>query len=639
MINQLMLEAVMYSMRHGILYHNEEPVICMGQTYSGSYHEKKVPVPPGGDTIGEMKKDLRRIKEAGFNLVRTAALGNIDWNGGDVKASFPTRDIFCTESDDLDMAVMMRLQGYSMNLRNFEDATMVDHNGVPMFFYAGWFLRNCMNHPGIIEDNNLGTTAAAAHFKNFKNVVAFQIYNEPAYPTKGFYDYHPHSVSAYRWWLVKKGYATEAEAAKIEPPCARPDAGADPVPWIRFRTFCMERMSDFLVQMGERAREGHSVPELATDQMPCPVMPGSAIRGEDYYDLAKGMDFIGITHYIPCRGPSYHTACLALDAAESAAAVYGKHAWLLEYNARTNMPPEEWDRETYAALGRGYKGIIYYQWRADYPYPDGPEPDEFGMLFNDGRKAPCYDAGVALVGLVNKLSAWLVRAEKERDGVAILYSHYANAYFDAIDNGSIEETADAHDRYSLAMRHCYHALNALGVVTDFVRAEDLKTGKYPVKVLIIPILQGLSEEERSRVEEFIKTGGKVFCYEDAETAFLPYDKSAPVMHGILREQYDVNGLLSVLNYTPHVQVTGAPSCDARLLTGVKDGKAFGIICLANYDTLERAVEGAVLRMKKSGYKKATAFASGFGDGKPLVIDGSEIQLPRITTGAFVLLEE
>ena len=63
-----------YTIRKGVLYHDGRAQIALGQSYYPSYHPQKVPVPPTGDRLGEMAKDLRAMREAGFNVVRMAAL-------------------------------------------------------------------------------------------------------------------------------------------------------------------------------------------------------------------------------------------------------------------------------------------------------------------------------------------------------------------------------------------------------------------------------------------------------------------------------------------------------------------------------------------------------------------------------------
>lgn len=216
---------------------------------------------------------------------------------------------------------------------------------------------------------------------------------------------------------------------------------------------------------------------------------------------------------------------MTLDACESAAACFGRKAWLIEYNARTDMPPQEWPRETYAALGRGFKGIFYYQWRADLPYPDGPEPEQFGMLYSDGRKASCYDIGVRMNRLVNRLSEPLAEAEKVRSGVALLYSDAANAFSDARDNRDALDTAQCAERSILALRRCYTLLNQQGLTVDFLRPAELAANPLGTRVLLLPFRQGLPEEELEQVEAFQAAGGRVYEYLDEGLGFRPMPAS------------------------------------------------------------------------------------------------------------------
>lgn len=623
----------MYEMKNGVLYHNGKAEFCLGQSYYPSYHEQKVPVLKDGDRLGEMKKDLKAMRKAGFNLVRMAALGDIDYNGGDVKVRFDLPDAFLSGLEEQDMAGMIRLQGYSMNLRGFKDASMIDEKGEEMPFRWSWFVRNCLNHDGIYEDNTVGTIASARHFKDFASLVSFQIYNEPAYPSDGFYDYHPATIKKFKEWLDDKG------VKEFEPPRARPKAGEDTSEWVLWRTFQMERMTFYLCDMGRKAKEGYAKPENLTCHMACPVHPGASQRGEDYFETAKGMDVLGITAYTPCRGQSYHSACLQLDATESAAATFGKHAWLIEYNARTNMPPQEWLRETYAAIGRGFKGILYYQWRADYPFSDGPEPEGFGMLFNDGRKAPNFDTGVKMNGVVNGISEYLARADKVRSGVALLYSSTQNAYFDAIDNGEKTQVHTYGERNLLALMRCFSLLNKEGVVVDLTRACDLERNTLKTRVLVIPEVQGLSDAELDMIDAFMSQGGKVYRYEDREMGFIAYERDAkPVAHGIVVEQYDAHTLVEVERIAQPALILGADYADARLLKGTRKGKKYAVVSIANYDPLERPLKDTVLKVSGFKFNKAVAYATDLSKkGVTLAVDDGFVPLPRLSFGAFVVL--
>ena len=153
----------MYSMKNGILYENGRPVFCVGLSYYPSYHECKVPVPEDGDRVGEMKKDLRRMKEAGFNLVRAASIGDVRRVNGEVEIHTEFIERLLDEADRVDIASMMRLQGYSMNLSGYDDFYMINSRGEQMDKTRWYdFLQNSMYHPGILRDNDDGTRAYIA---------------------------------------------------------------------------------------------------------------------------------------------------------------------------------------------------------------------------------------------------------------------------------------------------------------------------------------------------------------------------------------------------------------------------------------------------------------------------------------------
>ena len=193
----------MYEIIKGILHRDGKPVFAIGQSYYPSFHHAKYPVPPEGDREGEMKKDLRAMAEMGFNHVRFAGLGTLRLENGAVISKTPFVDSMVREAGKNGLSVSVRLQGYVINLRGFKDVLMIDAEGKEQDV-SRWFdfIQTTLHHPGIIEDDAAATNALAAHFSEFPEVVAFQIYNEPHYPS-GLFDYHPLAIEAYRKELVK----------------------------------------------------------------------------------------------------------------------------------------------------------------------------------------------------------------------------------------------------------------------------------------------------------------------------------------------------------------------------------------------------------------------------------------------------
>ncbi len=655
----------MYQLKNGILYQDGKARMCLGLSYYPSYHPKKFPVRPEDDRIGELKKDIREMGEAGFNLVRFAALGELKRVGEGaegIEVSFPLIDECMKATEQADIAAQVRLQGYTLNVSGYTGEGMITPEGRELGMYE-CFLRASLNHEGIMHDNEDCTDASARYFAPYPTLVSYQIFNEPAYHHG--VDYNPHSIAAWRKWLVEKGLKTAQEAETLEPPRRRPQRTMDPQSgatgdnlddWKNWRLFHHERLSWYLNHMSEVARKANPNAENMTCLMNCPLTPDAMMLGEDYYRNAEGMEVLAITHYTPCFGESFYDATKSLDAVESAAAVYGKHAWLVEYNARTNMPGNEWDRETYAAVGAGFKGIMYYQWRADYPFPDGPEPDEFGILFNDRRKTAAYHHAVKMNRLINEqLSEKIALAEKYRAGVAVLFSEQANAQCDAME-GSNRTISDG-------MQHSYRLMRKAGVPVDFTRACDLAQNPLGVKLLIVPAgREYYPAEELKQLSDFRKQGGTVLQFNGGggfmqmqlddvalrlmelpnEQGGYTYDYFAVKsrgLHGYLREEITAEEALQRQGIAPTFQVEGAPRLDARVLTG----EHYHLVCLTNIDTQECSVPAGKVLSLDCGATEAQRITFFTPDEQCELTFSVEngrlnINLPEIKLGGYVLIE-
>lgn len=633
----------MYEVYNGILYKNGKPGLALGVSYYPSYHHQKVPVPENGDRVGEMWKDFQLMKDAGFNMVRMAALGTVERNGPEVGTDFPFIDAMLDRAEEIGLACMVRLQGYSMNLSGYKDALMLDEKGIEMPYYWGWFVRNCLNHPGILKDNEDGTMESARHFSKYPAAACFQIYNEPMYPDKGFYDYNPYSIKNYRDWLVENGYKSSAEASVTDPPRKRPERGENTQEWILWRQFGMERLNWFLYHIGNKAKEAAPNTPVLTCHITAPMLPGNATAGIDYYKTAEQMDILGITNYLPSNGPKYFLCSMVLDGAESAAATFGKHYWIIEYNGHTTIPAAEWERETYNAIGGAAKGILYYQWRADYPYEDGPEPEGFGLVFNDGRKTQKYDGAIRMNAMVNQYSRYFASSEKVRSGVAILFSNHGTMYFDAIDNGGPEDFEKNHERYPLHMRQIYTDFRKSGIAIDFTRACDLDKNPLSVKLLLLPSVEGLDKDELAAVDRFSSGGGAVLEYEPYSRGFNPYKAEDYYITNYLMP--DANAVVDKYELRRNIEVLGDASyLDAKLLKGCIGDQVYHIVALVNYDPLERII--------KSGSVKLTVSLEDIPDGTGALFVTPEnrsnlemnksgyrlvVSLPEITTGGFIFI--
>ncbi len=624
----------MMEIKNGILYTDKKPMIALGTHYYPSYHPQKVPVPENGNRLSEMKADLADMKKAGFRIVRTAALGDVFRDeAGNVHVDFSFTDAMLEECKNQGLSAFVRLQGYDVNLSGITDGGMIDQNGNDMPHFWGWFVRNCLNHPGILKDNEDATVASAAHFKGNDVVLGYQIYNEPGYPTEGFYDYNPHSIEAWRRWLAETGKCQKDIAGNAEPPRKRPAPGEDTFLWENWRLFHFIRMNEYLNHLAHKAKEGWEKPSTFTCHTTSPVQQGSTQRGEDFFRVAKEMDFLGMTHYLPCRGAQYFEATKVLDAAESAAAVFGKHAWLIEYDAHTSLSGRAWERETYAALGSGMKGIMYYQWRADYPYDDAPEPEGYGMVYNDKTPTKKFDRAIATNRMIENYGELLASMEKYRAGVALLYSENVNAHCDALDNGVATSVWAGRERSYLNASAIYGRLRRSQIPVDLIRASELEDNFIHCRLLILPATAGLSEEEIRQLQDFAIKGNTVAAYNEHLCGFQKQYTDA-------EELYTLEELLEELHICRPVD-TNAALLDVKLLEGEDKYALF----LINYSAKETPVEaGKKLFLKLADVRPDRWCRFVTPDGEQILTteqaeDGWMVTLPEITAGGMILVEK
>ena len=546
----------MHEIKGGILECDGKKVIAIGESYYPSFNPTKFPVMPDGDRIGEMKKDLRMMAEAGFNHVRFAALGEVSLDGdGELSVDTPFIDAMTEEAEKNGISVSIREQGFAVNLRGFEDVDMIDENGNPQENAWSDFIRTTMSHEGILEDNRTYARGLAEHYSAFPAVVGFQIFNEPHYPMKSetFYDYHPTQIVAYRKWLVEKGYMTEAEAESYRPPKKRGER--TPREWALWRLFSRDALTRFLDNASDGSKEGAPLPTF-TCFTQATISRYSAYAGLDLFANARSMDIVGYTTYRRAVGADYPVFCLETDMAQCAAELCGKESWCIELDSRTYIPSHIYNRNTYALLGAGAKGIVYYQWRGDCPVPGVPFPNSCGILNYDGTKTKNFDNAVNMNRFTSRVSDLLVSAKRLHEGVGILHSDYAAYYTDACENR--DETsfraAEHTSSYNAILCETYRQLLDAGYSVDVVNAEALAENRFGIKVLYVPKIFALSPEELEAVRAFRLAGGRVFenTYSASYTSAVGYKEFDEIarcyedsVYVIARTVFDVADLTGI----------------------------------------------------------------------------------------------
>ena len=618
----------MYELKNGVLYQDGKPIIAMGQSYYPSFHEAKYPAPPSGDRVGLMKKDIRLMREVGFQFLRVAAIGQVRLENDQVVVDTPFVDEMLKEAHQAGMATSVRLQGYVMNLRGYTDYLMRNQNDEPMRLDWSAFMQSSLYHAGILQDNKDATQALARHFQTIPGVLSYQIYNEPHYPYNGLFDYHPATLAAYQAWRRDRGLPPE------DPPRRRPTENESPEPWIQWRLFNMHAMSKFLNDSAAAAKEAAPDKETYTCITSAPINSGVMDAGINYFDNGEGMDQVGITSYLHQEGADYYNAALQYAMTESAAALNGKHAWDIEIDARTHMPARKGPEETYNLLGAGFKGIVYYEWRGDYADEKTPLPDNCGFIFNDGRKTEHYDRSVAMVRFVNRYSSLFAAAEKMRTGVAMLYSEYAIASADAF------KSPEGENEFILQMKQMYRELRRSQIPADFVCARHLKENVLGVKYLFIPCKRtSLSEEEQAQIDAFEAAGGQAYFLnpKSGMGGSVPYGWwrwNVERLNGTtseFRSRLELEDVLEQCGIVPPVHVSSR-----HLQAGLLRGENYTLAVFNNIDPAHRNVAGAAVTLQTPCSR--ARFVS-IDQDVTLPCENGVILLPEVVEGGVLILED
>lgn len=623
-----------YEMKNGLLYKDGVAQIAIGSSYYPSFHKAKFQVPPEGDRIGEMKKDLKLMQDYGFNFLRTAALGELELKeNGELAVHTDFIDRMAEECAKRDLACSVRLNGYVTNLSGNTNYAMINHRGEEMKKEWSTFLEFCLHHPGILKDNDTATKALAEHFSSFDSVVSYQIYNEPHYPANGRFDYHPCAIEAYRKYLVAHGILTEAAAKDYMPPHEKPIDKESIAEWIRWRIFSMYSMTAFLNHTSDVAKSGASQMETYTCFTSAEGLDRRVSNGVNYFD--DGMDVVGLTQYGSYAGSDFYTSMCVLDICACAAELKGKPAWMIEADARMKMPAWKMYAQSYAAIGAGFKGLCYYEWRGDYPYEGTPLPDNCGFFHYDGTKCFEFDEKMKLIPVLNRYSEALALAKRTHSGVAILNSDYASAYGDAVANTE----AGGRNIWLKETLATYAQLTRQKLQVDFVRAEHLKENKFGIKILFVPVLKFLPEEEIAAIEEFISAGGKVYHTEEIVSfntvnilGFRDYENPRkPLMTDDFDGALEMEDVVEANSLTPLVQ-TNNRNLFAKVLEGESDYYVTVINNSATHKQFENQRLDIALPMRKAFWITK--------DGEcELTIENGSVVVPEIDYSFMLRLEK
>ena len=483
------------------------------------------------------RKDIRAIKDLGFNTVRTW----IDWASGEPaegKYDFETLDVLMELAGEEGLKVVLQVYMDSAPQwvgRKYPDSLFVSSNGqaIQPESSPGY----CRDHPGVRAVDSAFYTALAERTRRHPAFLGWDLWSEPhvinwANPTwipNPEFCFCPNTVGRFRRWLQTKYGSIE----KLNTAWYRRFNGWDEVQPSRMSTILsytdyIDWKSFIVSKLGEDLRDRYdAVKKVAPTTIVTSHAAGVGLfasphhwEGQsDDWRMAREVDFYGTSFYpkhsaFVDRDVQWRAALL--DFTRSFGYDEGRDGfWVGELqggfgtiavNVSPTVTAEDVAVWTWTALSRGAKGINYYAW---YPMNSGYESGGFGLNHLDGSITERAQSAGAISRIVGRNQSLFLDARPPRAEVAVIYNplaHFVGGRQRAAAYGGPQGEVVGIERDSLLGPH--RALFSRNVPLDYVHINHVSPDKLrQYKLVIFPYPLMIPEQSVKVLTDYVREGG------------------------------------------------------------------------------------------------------------------------------------
>lgn len=486
----------------------------------------------------EVEEDLRKICDNGFNIIRSF----IWWEQVEPQRGireFRQHDILFEAADKTGLRVMETFGLYlPFWLQKLLLSKGIDDRSRRY---------PCFDRPEVAEPMEEFIRSAVERYQNAPALAIWNLWNEPTNrPCRC-----PATLIRFADWLKRKyptidalraAWLAEAQVFTTLCPESMEELTAEWIAdafefgsrgrispmeydWYSFtldNTAAQMKWLNDIVKSIDPLHETHANPDKA--------FFNSLHAGLDEWKIARVLDSISVSvhpshHFFDWKKPpesasmeDFHQRYLfCIDQVRSWA--QGKDAWIGELQAGTTCyhrhhytpSPEEILHTLYHAVGRGLRGVLFWEWQAWKS--SLMEVGEFSLRrAQDGAPTPRSEAAKAFAADIAAHAAVLAQARFPEPEIAIFCSKDTSKY------KIMEELAKPHIADSIENEHldavygCYKALNAANLAVRFISEVEMEEGVLErFRVLYLPHVELLSAKSAERIREFVWNGGKVWA--------------------------------------------------------------------------------------------------------------------------------
>jgi beta-galactosidase len=477
------------------------------------------------------KEDLLKIKNLGFNTVRTW----VEWNVGEPREGeyhLENLDLLLRLADEVGLRVIVQVYVDSAPEwvgRKYPDGHYAAQDGQPIPSQAAPGF--CFDHGGVRKTVLDFFREIARHAAKSQAFYGWDLWSEPAalnwarisYKAEPMFCYCPISMERFRVWLKDKygsldhlnqaWHRTFTDWSQVEPP--------------RFGTILTYTdFTDWRVYYGYKLAEDlklrndavkaidaeHVTTSHAPNPSPLVRTLADPYDPTDDYLMKDSVDFFGTSFYPKLTSPEHNWTLerrvLAMDLTNSMTAGrgfyvgelqsgYGVHGTIIG-SPVTSSDLELW---TWGMISRGARAINYY---AFYPMNAGYESGGYGMINLDGTLTERSRHAGDIAKQIQQNADLLLQSHPDPAEIAIIFSPLT-----PLLGGYDEEGSRTAIHQAVAGYHRMFFERNLPV--DVLSSRELAQDNLPhYKLVIVPYPLMLTDEEARILKQFVSDGGHLF---------------------------------------------------------------------------------------------------------------------------------
>lgn len=477
------------------------------------------------------KEDLSKIKELGFNTVRTW----VEWNVGEPeegKYHLENLDLLLRLANEVGLKVIVQVYVDSAPEwvgRKNPDGRYAAQDGQPIPSQAapGY----CFDHRGVRKAILDFFQEIARHAVGSPAFYGWDLWSEPAalnwarvgYKSEPMFCYCSSSQERFRQWLRNKyqtldrlndaWHRTFTDWSQVEPP--RYGTILNYTDFMDWRVYYGYKLAEDLVMRNQAVKTvdpDHVTTSHAPNPSPLVRTLADPYDPTDDFLMKDSVDFFGTSFYPKLTAPEYNWTLerqvLAMDLTSNMTggrgfyvgelqAGYGVHGTVVG----TPVTASDLEMWTWGMVSRGARAINYY---AFYPMNAGYESGGYGMIALDGTLTERSRHAGEIAQRIAENSDLLLQSRQEQTEVGIVFSPLTPLVGGYDEDGS--RTA-IHQAVAGYHRMFFERNLPVDVLSSRELAHD-NLQRY--KLVIVPYPLMLTDEQAKILKEYVSGGGHLF---------------------------------------------------------------------------------------------------------------------------------